>query len=1448
LKKTLFSLLSLAVSAPSFAQEWNDQNITEVNKERATEIVIPFDNAENARTKSLEQSPFFFSLNGTWKFHWVKSPGERPVDFYRTAYDVSSWDDIKVPATWQIEAVRNGKSWDKPLYCNFIYPFTGSSVQWPNVIQPRPGNYTFYAMPNPVGSYRREFTLPASWTDRDVFIRFNGVEAGFYLWLNGRYVGYSEDSYLPAEFNLTPYVQAGNNVLAVEVYRFTDGSFLECQDFWRLSGIHRDVFLWSAPKTRIRDFFFRTDLDADYRNATVSLDVELAGQPPANASLNVRILSEDGSTLAETNHAIAETGSSTLTFTVASPLKWTAETPHLHTLLLTLKEGNNITDVRAKKVGFREIELAHNGQILINGKPILFKGVDRHDHSYENGRTVSREEMELDVRLMKSLNINAVRTSHYPNNPYFYDLCDRYGIYVLSEANVECHGETRLSEYPEWIKPFRERNENMVRRYRNHASIAMWSMGNESGSGRVVFEPANRAIKALDATRPTHYEGIKDDVFCDVSSDMYPSLDRLISIGEDRLAKFNAGQAVKPHVVCENVHAMGNAMGNHREYIELYKKYPALAGHFIWEWVDHNIRMPDGKGGYYKAYGGDFNDVPNDGNFCADGLIFADRTWSSKTLDAKKMYQPVDFERVGTGMRFKVFNNRFHAGTSDLTVSWQILENGKAIRSGTVGDLDIAPQSSVEISVDGLPGMLAGGAEYFINFSVRQKEDTPWQPAGYEVASEQIKLAETCRPLYAIENITHVGARPLTVEQDDATVTLRSEYFQAHFSKAQGTLSRYVQNGVDLISEPLKLNLFRAATDNDKEYKDPWIDAGLNSLTVVPGAFHVEENPATHGVDLQIKNIYKGNKGHNFIVEIRFSVLPDGSIFVNSVIDPERRGEILPRVGFRLEMPQPYGRLRWYGRGPGDSYRDRKESAFIGIHESTVAGQWVDFARPQEMGNHEDVRWMSLTRDDDGTGILFVADATMSASALNFRAEDFFEAARPKYAIRHPYQLTPRSASVVCLDAAQRPLGNNSCGQHPLEKYELRAETFVFNFMILPIKEASTGEQLTKKAVMHVDGHFRRDRTIAPERAEAIMDAVYASYSVPETALLRENYPFDAHYRASYLGDGDRQAQPSNPYAYLWPFSGTLSAVTALYEASADEKYREMFYRKVLAGLEEYADTLRKPVAYSSGVASAPASDRFYDDNIWIGIDLADWFLLTGDSACLEKACMIWDFIESGTDTLLGGGIYWCEQKKRSKNACSNAPAAVLALKLFDATRDSLYFYRGKHLYEWTRQHLQDPNDGLYYDNIRLNGKIDKTKYSYNSGQMLQAAASLYRLSGDASYLQDAQRTASASYDYFFEDFQPDSGEKFRLVKPGNVWFTAILFRGFCELYRADRDRRYIEAFERNLDYAWNHARDDSQLFGTDWSGRTKNALKWLLTQTAMVEMYARLEIIKKNK
>jgi beta-galactosidase len=1048
----VFTALFLSLSLAGQNEAWRNLDTTSINREEARTISIAHASEQDARTKTMEESAYYLSLNGTWKFHWVADPANRPVDFYKPSYNVGAWDDIKVPASWQIEGVRNNKPWDKPLYSNIKYPFTTDVNAYPNPIGPRPAHYSYYAMPNPVGSYRREFTLPADWDGRDVYIRFNSAGTGFYLWLNGERVGYSQDTYLPAEFNITPYIHAGNNVLAAEVYCFTDASYIEDQDFWRLTGIMRDVFVWSAPKTQIRDFFFRTELDEQYKDATVRLDVELTGLKLPGGTLEVKIMDKNGTKVASKNLA-ADIGKTNISFPVSNPEKWTAETPNLYDLLLVLKNASGkVMDVRGAKVGFREITIAKNGEFQINGKAIIIKGVNRHDVSPENGRTVSKQEMETDVKLMKSLNVNAVRTSHYPSDPYFYDLCDQYGLYMLAEANVECHDNWNISGEPAYRPSIVEREENMVKRYRNHPSIIIWSLGNECGKGD-TFDYAAKAIKALDPTRFTHYEGNSD--YCDISSTMYASVDFIETTGVSRLADFNSGKAVRPHVQCENNLAAGNSIGNLREFYNLYEQYPALMGQFIWDWIDRVIKMPTGNGDYYMAYGGDFGDQPNDGDFCGTGVIFADRTLSAKSLEVKKIYQPLHFTQGKDERTFHITNKRFHAAADDLKIQYDLLEDGIVLSTHEITGLSLQPQETKTITIDALPNNRKSGAEYFVRFRAVQKNNTGWQEAGYEAASEQLKLASTPKPVYAIP------AGKLNVQDNADNIIVSGTNFAIKFSKSQGTLVNYTLNGKELLAEGLQLNTFRAPTDNDKNQVNHWLSAGFNHLTLQPGTWNVSKEKKNNVVTLTITNQYAGKNGNTFTTLSAFTVLSDGALWVNNEIDPAKKDVIIPKIGYVLEMPKAFENIAWFGRGPGESYSDRKESVLEGIYNSTVSEQWVDYLLPQEMCNKSDVRWMALT-DESGSGVLFIAPETMDASAMHFRAQDIYDASGTR--IRHAYQLPRRENTVVCLDAYQRPLGNAACGPNPLEKYELKTKKIFFDFMLMPLSNSLTPAQLIEKA------------------------------------------------------------------------------------------------------------------------------------------------------------------------------------------------------------------------------------------------------------------------------------------------------------------------------------------------------------------------------------------------
>ena len=1055
-KAIVLALLTIPYSA--FAQtmkEYDDVYTTSVNREKAHTLSIPFASESAVEANKMEESPYYQSLNGVWKFRWVGDPSKRPTGFEKPTFSVVGWDDIDVPACWQVYGVRHGKSWDKPLYCNVSYPFSYDNNTY-SVMADRPGWFTYNNnMKNPVGSYRRQFTIPDSWLGRDVYIRFNSMGHGGYVWVNGNFVGYSEDSYLPAEFKITDYLVEGENTLAVQVYRFTSGSFLECQDYWRLTGLMRDVFLWSAPKTQIRDYFATTTLNSTYTSATVKVEADVKGEALSNGSISVKVM--DGtSVVAETSAAVTTATKKTLQLTMSNPRLWNAEEPNLYTLVVTLKDGDKVLDVRGNKLGVKQVAVRNDGALTINGKRIIVHGVDRHDFSSVNGRYVSYEETLKDILIMKTLNINAIRTSHYPDNPYFYDICDELGMYVLAEADVECHGNTGLSSVSQFKNAMVERNENHVLWMRNHPCIFMWSYGNESGGGN-NFQAVENAIKALDKTRLTHYEG--NSTWADVTSTMYASVGSIEGIGRDRQNQANNGQKPKPHVQCENTHAMGNSMGNQREFYNAYEKYPALVGEFIWDWKDQGLQMPvpgDASKTYW-AYGGDFGDNPNDGNFCTNGVIFADYTYSAKALNVKKIYQPADFFRRDSLKGIYTIKNKMAFANLDrYAFSYEILEDGIQINKVNLDDISIAGGDSLRLTLGNLlPADAKDGAEYFIRFSAKQKEATAWAEAGYEVASEEIMLRKAInKPIYKSTATT-----PLTLSQNTTSYIVSGENFTISFSKTNGQLTSYKYNTKNILSGSLKFNAFRVPTDNDGSHSGEWDASGLKDLTVKRGTWTVTEEE--DAIVLEITNNYMGTSPTSFTTQMSYRILSDGTVFVNSIIDPAQKDKILPKMGFIFEMPVGYENYTWYGRGPWDNYRDRKESCHIGLYHSTVTDQWTGFVLPQETGNKEDVRFISVT-NNDGVGIMVVAPEHMSATVGHWRPKDMYNNRGDRK--RHPYQVSFINGNCVQIDAATRGLGNNSCGPDVLDKYELKAKRMVFNFVLMPMNGTLTDAQLVEKA------------------------------------------------------------------------------------------------------------------------------------------------------------------------------------------------------------------------------------------------------------------------------------------------------------------------------------------------------------------------------------------------
>lgn len=1056
MKKAFSSLAILACTTVAVAQtgkEWDDPKTTNVNRETAHTVALPMTSEADVVKNDLRLSPYFQSLDGVWKFHWVNTPSKATETMCAKDYNDMSWTDIDVPSSWQVWGMQHGKTWDKPLYCNVAYPFSFNESTY-SVMAERPGWFTYNSnMPNPVGTYRRHFDITADWLDgHDVYVRFNGVGHGFYLWVNGQRVGYSEDSYVPAEFNITKYLVEGDNLIALQVYRFTSGSFLECQDYWRLTGIQRHCFLWAAPKTQIRDYFFTTDLDNNFINAKANVKVNLTGlDNMGNGVVEAKIM-DGGNVIAQTE-ATTGTGSISMDMDVTAPRLWSAEAPNLYDLVLTLKDANGKrVDMRGGKVGFREVGIRSDGALTINGKRMVFHGINRHDFSPINGRAISDAEIEEDIKTMKRLNINAVRTSHYPNDPIFYDLCDKYGLYVLAEADVECHAHQKLSSLQLFRQAMVERSENHVRWMRNHPCIFIWSFGNESGGGDNFKYVAN-AIKALDNTRLTHYEGNSD--YADVSSTMYGSYETIEWIGSSRLGK--SGQ--KPHIQCENSHSMGNSMGNVREMFNLYEKYPCLTGEFIWDFKDQGLLTKTAAGKEYWAYGGDFGDVPNDGNFCINGLVRPDWSLTAKSYNTKKIYQPLEFVGVkGNANLFRIKNKMAFLPSSHYDVRYTVVdEEGNVLTSGVI-DKEVAAGDSATISPDlfGLTSLDAS-KEAFIQFTATQKTATLWAEAGYVVAEEKLSVKNAQKPMYDLHKLANCDA--LTVDDNASTVTVSNGIFKAIFSKSQGTLTSYVHEGKTLVSKPLLLSAFRLPTDNDGRQSGSWDNMGLSKLSVKGTSAEVKIADDKKTVDLTLNSTYTGRNGTSFSVMLDFIVCADGTLMVNSFISPNSTGAIIPKLGFRLEMPSAMEQLSWFGRGPWDSYRDRKEACLPAIYQSTVSKQREDYIMPQEHGTKQEVRWMALT-DNEGCGMLFVAPDLMAASAVHFRPEDNYTNRDTR--AKHPYQFNSCSTTVVSLDAATRGLGNASCGPDVMEKYELHAANTAFRFLLIPLKADANAAEMAR--------------------------------------------------------------------------------------------------------------------------------------------------------------------------------------------------------------------------------------------------------------------------------------------------------------------------------------------------------------------------------------------------
>lgn len=1019
----LFLCAAALVAQPR--PEWDNPAVIQVNAEKPHATMMVYPNAELARQGDRTRSPWFKLLNGNWKFHCSPDPGARPADFYRTGFDDSKWAAIPVPSNQELHGcgVR--------IYTNIIYPFPQDVTKAPAV--PRENN--------PVGSYRTTFTLPQDWKGRQVLLHFDGVDSAFYLWVNGRKVGYSEGSRTSAEFNITRYVKPGANLLAVEVYRFSDGSFLEDQDMFRLSGIFRDVYLWSTAASHVRDFEVRTDLDEAYRDATLSVKAEAAGR----GSLTLELLDPSGRPAIppQTRPAASSTEFSV---PVANPRKWSAETPDLYTLLLTLKDsGGKVVEVIPARIGFREVEI-RNARILINGRPVLFKGVNRHESSPETGHYVTRELMEKDILLMKRHNINAVRTSHYPNTPAWYELCDRYGLYVIDEANIETHAygnnpKNRLTNDPAWQPVHLDRVARMVERDKNHPSVVIWSMGNESGDG-LNAAAIYQWTRKRDPSRPVHNEGSTSNKGsnADINSFMYPTPAVMVEHARKR--------PEMPLLLCEYSHAMGNSNGGLKEYWDIFYSDTNMRGAFVWDWVDQTMYEPVPAGSpsgrdRFLAYGGWWEEkagIRHDGSFSCNGLISGDRKPRPGLKAIQYVYRylhgtPVD---LAAG-RIKVRNWFDFVNARDVAEGhWQVRAEGKTIASGRLPELDIAPGREKEYTI-ALPALQPQpGVEYWLNLSFVTRADTLWAAKGHEIAWEQWKL---------------FAAPPLQVTEQPEQVRFGGKEFSVVFDKASGTISGYDYRGVKLLTRGPVPDFWRALTENDR---GAWKSAG-KKLGENPGTnWMVWRNPGWRVESFDVERIdehsarvfVRGVLGEvDARCSLTYTIDGSGGIDVDVSYTPgPRKLPMMPRFGTELVTGPGLDRITWYGRGPEETYIDRAFER-VDVYSSTLDEQWEDYPRPQENGNKIDVRWVTLT-NEKGIGLRASGDPVLSVGATHYPKNEM-EAAD------YSWQLRRRPEVYLNLDFRQMGVGGIdswSLKALPMEPYRIPGDRpYAFRYRLSPV-------------------------------------------------------------------------------------------------------------------------------------------------------------------------------------------------------------------------------------------------------------------------------------------------------------------------------------------------------------------------------------------------------------
>lgn len=1032
MKKLLFfgtlCACSFSVSAQTF-KEWQDPQVNEINRAPMHSSFFAYENLESASASVKEKSENYMTLNGTWKFFWVANADQRPTDFFRVGYNDKGWDDMQVPAVWEL----NG--YGDPIYVNVGYA-------WRNQYKNNPPYVPIEK--NHVGSYRKEIIIPADWNGKDIIAHFGSVTSNMYLWVNGKFVGYSEDSKLEAEFDITKYLKPGQkNLIAFQVFRWCDGTYLEDQDFFRYSGVGRDCYLYTRNKNRIDDIRITPDLDDNYKNGTLNIELKLKG----NNLVKLELLDESGNVVADKE--VKGSGIVQTELQTENPFKWTAESPYLYTLRASVMKGSSITEVVPVKVGFRKIELK-NSQILVNGQPVLFKGANRHEMDPDGGYVVSRERMLQDVQIMKKFNINAVRTCHYPDDAYWYELCDKYGIYMVAEANIESHGmgyrEKTLAKNKDYAKAHMERNMRNVQRNFNHPSIIFWSLGNEAGYGP-NFEAAYDWIKAEDPSRAVQYEQAgkngKTDIFCP----MYYRYKACEEYSKDE--NFN-----KPLIQCEYAHAMGNSQGGFKEYWDLVRKYPKYQGGFIWDFVDQSCRWKGANGEMIYAYGGDFNRFDaSDNNFCNNGLISPDRVPNPHMYEVGYFYQniwttPADLSKG----ELSVHNENFFTDLSAYRMEWQLLKDGKIVRCGTLDDIRVAPQQTAKVKLDF--GNTDDSGEWLLNVKYVQKCTKDLIPAGHVVARNQIVVRAYEPSEIQFSNIAQTNVdvkQPVINDENSNCIEITGESFNIQFNKNDGYMDYYEVNGTSMIKEGAQLtpNFWRAPTDNDygaglQKRNAVWRNPEIKLLSL---KHEMSDGMAVVSAEYEMKEVHAK-------LYIKYTINNTGAVKVTQRMASAQDVKVADmfRFGMQFVMPESFEKISYYGRGPIENYSDRNHSADLGIYNQTVTEQFYSYIRPQENGTKTDIRWWKLL-NNEGKGLMFVSEAPFSASALHYTIESLDDGVQKDQ--RHSPEVKPSKLTNFLIDKAQQGLAcENSWGAIPLPEYRLPYGDYEFTFVMTPVSDS----------------------------------------------------------------------------------------------------------------------------------------------------------------------------------------------------------------------------------------------------------------------------------------------------------------------------------------------------------------------------------------------------------